>query len=344
MAGGSSRFNEVIGAKQHQSKADLSPETGQTFVDHIFATEAGRTIIRSVEGKRARIRKKTRLPNGSTNNVSENASETKTEKFFGFGTPAFASPEQWNYPNQTDVQSDIYSLGCTLFYLLTGAPIVAGSSKEVMNRKMAGETMLPSELRDEVLPGLDRIVARMTAVTPEERYDSMASVKIALEQVSVQPRVFISYRREDSLDAKDRLYVAPARTIEKDSLFIDIDSIPSGVDFRNHTASAVAVCDVLLAVIGNHWLKSTTEGGNRRIDDPADFVRLEIQSALQQKIPVIPVLVGQAHMPAVRDLPGELEALAFTNAAEIRAGSGYDAAIERLVQEIISIWRLKTPQ
>ena len=324
-------------------RGDSTTQVGRAFIDEVFATDAARTIVWHGGNERTR-------PDSATQPLVRGDAERQTAPNDptmpvgsrvgpAIGTPAFASPEQWSDPDRVDVRSDIYSLGCTLFFLLTGEPIVSGRSRDVMQRKMTGETRSPSSLRAEIPPGLDRVVARMTAVSPAARYGSMADVKTALEQVGVQPRVFISYRREDSLDATDRLYMSLGRTLDKDLLFMDVDSIPAGVDFREHIASAVAACDVLLAIIGDHWLQPVDDHGRRRIDDPSDFVRLEIQSALEQGLPLIPVLVGQARMPGAGDLPTELQPLAFKNAAELRAGPGYDTAAQRLAQEILSIWR-----
>src|SRR5262249_51962461 len=82
-----------------------------------------------------------------------------------------------------------------------------------------------------------------------------------------------------------------------------------GEDLR----SVVGKCDVLLAIIGEQWLTVRGKEGRRLLDDPEDFVRLEIQSALEQSIPVVPVLVGRAVMPSEQDLPDVLKELAYRN-------------------------------
>ena len=86
------------------------------------------------------------------------------------------------------------------------------------------------------------------------------------------------------------------------AVFMDIDAIPLGVDFRKHLADEVNQCDVLLAVIGDHWLDAPYQDGpkkdTRRLDDPHDYVRIEIESALARGIPVVPLLVGRTAMPA----------------------------------------------
>ncbi|MBI1916491.1 MAG: tetratricopeptide repeat protein [Planctomycetes bacterium] len=151
-------------------------------------------------------------------------------------------------------------------------------------------------------------------------------------------KIFISYRREDSIDATGRLYDRLQAHFGRDGVFMDVDAIPFGVDFRHHLGEAVGRCDVLLAVIGDLWLEARhsapTRQGQRRLDDPADFVRIELQSALTRGIPVIPVLVGRAAMPAEQDLPEGLKALAYRNAAEVRPGRDFHDHVGRLIRGI----------
>lgn len=128
--------------------------------------------------------------------------------------------------------------------------------------------------------------------------------------------IFISYRREDSEGHAGRLYEDLAERFGKDAVFFDVSAIEPGQDFRHAIDANVARCGVLLAVIGTRWLEAGG-AGSRRIDDPADFVRLEIASALKRKIPVVPVLVQAAKMPAAGQLPAELADLAWRNAVEL---------------------------
>ena len=118
------------------------------------------------------------------------------------------------------------------------------------------------------------------------------------------------------------------------AVFIDIDAIPLGLDFRKHLGDAVNQCDILLAVIGDHWLDARYENGpskgQRRLDDPHDFVRIEIESALARGIPVVPLLVGRNAMPAEADLPDGLKELAYRNAAEVRSGPDFHGQVDRL--------------
>lgn len=147
-------------------------------------------------------------------------------------------------------------------------------------------------------------------------------------------KIFISYRRDDSSYIAGMINERLEKHFGPNSVFLDIDSIPLGLDFRKHIFDSVGQCNVLLALIGDSWINSTNDQGSRRLDDPTDFVRLEVESALKRDIPVIPVLVGKARMPSATELPSSLRELAFRNAAEVRAGLDLQEHLTRLVRGI----------
>jgi hypothetical protein len=101
-------------------------------------------------------------------------------------------------------------------------------------------------------------------------------------------QIFISYRREDSLSVAGRLYDRLSARFHQNQIFMDIDTIDVGIDFVKAIEESVASCDVLIAVIGRHWLVRSDEQGRRRLDNPEDFVRIEIATALKRSIRVIP--------------------------------------------------------
>jgi len=109
-------------------------------------------------------------------------------------------------------------------------------------------------------------------------------------------KIFINYRRDDSIGMAGRLHDRLAQTFGRDKLFMDVDHIPVGVDFVTHLNNQVAACDIMLVVIGPNWLTANDEAGQRRLDQPDDFVAIEIAAALARDIRVIPVLVEQARV------------------------------------------------
>jgi len=123
---------------------------------------------------------------------------------------------------------------------------------------------------------------------------------------------------------------------------MDVDTIEPGVDFAEAIRRAVATCEVLLAVIGPHWLTATDKLSRPRLTDPDDLVRLEIETALARDVRVIPILVEGAAMPGRQDLPESLAGLAHRNALSIRHESFRDDAA-RLVTAIEGIVQTAAP-
>ena len=139
-------------------------------------------------------------------------------------------------------------------------------------------------------------------------------------------RIFINYRRQDSEGYVGRLFDHLTRHFETQDVFMDVDSIPPGADFLTVLENAVAACDVFISVIGPNWVTISDDSGARRLDNWNDFVRVEIASALKQNKMIIPVLVGQARMPAPTVLPEDLVPLARRNAIELSHNRfAYDA-------------------
>jgi hypothetical protein len=129
--------------------------------------------------------------------------------------------------------------------------------------------------------------------------------------------IFISYRREDVEGHARSLFQDLTAEFGKERVFMDVAGIEPGLDFRRVIDQQVASCEVLLAMIGKDWLDAKDESGRRRLDQPADFVRLETASALKRDIPVVPVLVHGARMPQAEELPDALKDLAYRNAVEL---------------------------
>jgi hypothetical protein len=129
--------------------------------------------------------------------------------------------------------------------------------------------------------------------------------------------IFISYRREDSAAQAGRLHDHLTTQFGAKRVFMDVDGIGLGEDFARRIRENLEVTDALLAVIGPRWLEARHDSGARRLDDPGDFVRIEIVTALERGAFVIPVLVGGARMPRENELPLALAPLARLNAIEI---------------------------
>jgi hypothetical protein len=148
-------------------------------------------------------------------------------------------------------------------------------------------------------------------------------------------RIFISYRREDSAGYAGRLSDALESRFGAGRVFRDVDDISPGEDFVQRLDTALADCAVLLAVIGRQWATAADRRGQRRLDDPQDYVRVEIATALQRTLRVVPVLVDGTPMPSLADLPDQLAALSRRQAVTLADGSWGDdvARLCRAIEE-----------
>jgi hypothetical protein len=165
-----------------------------------------------------------------------------------------------------------------------------------------------------------------TIVSPRPAEESLPRKPIVRDNIII----FVSYRRQDSADVTGRIYDRLVQRFDKAQVFKDVDSIPLGVDFREHLGGVVGQCDVLLAVVGDEWLAADSTG-RRRVDDTKDFVRIEIEAALQRNIPVIPLLVRGASVPSENDLPASLAQLSYRNGIAVRPDPDFHRDMDRLI-------------
>ena len=145
--------------------------------------------------------------------------------------------------------------------------------------------------------------------------------------------IFLSYRREDTEGQAGRLYDDLVGVFGADTVFMDVAGIEPGRDFRKSIDQSLSSCGVFLSLIGRNWLTAKGDSGERRLDDPADFVRIETGAALKRDIPVIPVLVQGAAAPKPDQLPDDLKELAFRNAVEL-THARWDSDLQVLVKAL----------
>ena len=149
--------------------------------------------------------------------------------------------------------------------------------------------------------------------------------------------IYINYRREDAEGQAGRLFDDLSAHFGRDDVFLDVASRKKmGIDFRRRIEEYVTSCNVLLVVIGKRWLSATDSTGKRRLDDPNDFVRLEVAAALSRDIPVVPVLVHDAVMPTEQELPDVLKELAFRNGTEL-THARWDSDVKLLIEDLRAV-------
>ena len=145
--------------------------------------------------------------------------------------------------------------------------------------------------------------------------------------------IFISYRRDDSEGEAGRLFSDLTRAFGNDTVFMDVAGIKPGANFRKTLEDNVSGCGVFLAIIGPTWATITNAQGIRRLDDPEDFVAMELSSALKRGIPVIPILVHEAKMPDKKDLPDSLRDFSDQQCVEV-SHTRWDSDVQLLIKAL----------
>jgi hypothetical protein len=145
-------------------------------------------------------------------------------------------------------------------------------------------------------------------------------------------KIFINYRREDSRADAGRLYDR-LQALYPERVFRDVGSLEPGIEWREAIDKVLGDADACIVVIGKNWLAMPDAAGKRRLDDPKDTVRQELQTALKSGMRVFPILVGGAKMPPEEELPGELQALARRNALEV-SEQDWNEDFEKLVRAL----------
>jgi hypothetical protein len=148
-----------------------------------------------------------------------------------------------------------------------------------------------------------------------------------------QSTIILSYRREDSAGVTGRIFDRLTQEFGTDRVFMDIDSMPAGVDFHDHLQEILAHCGALLVVVGKSW-RSQRKGQPARIMDPDDWVRIEVETALDRGIPVVPLLIDGASLPTREQLPESLWPLLRRNALPVDSGRDFHAQLTRLVRDL----------
>jgi hypothetical protein len=147
--------------------------------------------------------------------------------------------------------------------------------------------------------------------------------------------IFIGYRRDDTADVAGRIFDALESRFGRDRIFKDVDNLRPGADFGEYIQTILPRCRVALILIGPNWVNAQDEDGRRRLDDPNDWVRIEIEIALAAgDLDVVPVLINGARMPRAEELPPSLHPLLRRHAATIRRDPDFRDDIDRLAKAL----------
>lgn len=190
---------------------------------------------------------------------------------------------------------------------------------------------IPTERLDQINSVLDKLSQVMQLVESNPRLFGGTPAPVP----EIGKSIFISYRRADSAYITGRIYDRLEREFGPNSIFRDVDDILAGRNFTQQLEMELARCDLMLVIIGRDWLDIKNHGSDeRRLDNPNDIVRLEVETALDRRIPVIPVLVRDANIPARGDLPLTLKPINALAGLQVRPDPVFEDDVRRLVQQI----------
>jgi hypothetical protein len=149
--------------------------------------------------------------------------------------------------------------------------------------------------------------------------------------------VFLSYRREETAHVAGRIYDYLEREFGTGQVFFDVEGIPIGGDFRHHIRAALIKSQALIVVIGQRWaarFRQSADWLSWRAARTIDYVRIEIELALDHNVRIIPVLVDGANMPRERQMPAKISQICYYQAAPIRAGLDFRTDMARVLDAI----------
>jgi predicted Zn finger-like uncharacterized protein len=147
-------------------------------------------------------------------------------------------------------------------------------------------------------------------------------------------KIFICYRRQDTKQIAGRIYDRLEKKFGRDAIFMGIDAIPPGADFHDFIENTLVKANAVLILIGGSWVNAADDSGARRLDDPNDFVRIEIEMALKRSVPIIPVLIDGTLMPRAEQLPESLHPLIRRNAVSLDVGRDFHNHMDRLIPQL----------
>lgn len=146
--------------------------------------------------------------------------------------------------------------------------------------------------------------------------------------------IFLSYRKTDSATISGILYERLADYFGPELVFKDIDTIPLGENFKDYISNVIQTCQIVLSVVGPDWLNATDGNGNRRLDNSEDFVRLELEIALQRKIRIIPVFIRNVKPLAELELPPSISQFVYQQGIFLRHGDDFNRDVQRLIESV----------
>lgn len=327
-----------------QAEADAILEP---LVDALLALHANKFVHRDISPRNIVLRRADGSPVlldlGSARRIEDDATTDGAE--FVVVSPPYSAPELYTTgagPRHAATVSDIYSLAVTIYEMIAGRRPLDAQNR-TLNDDVTPLAHLAADgsYRSEFLRAVDWGMSLAQTRRPQSVQDWLAGLfpwrNLAGRRALNRRRgrkIFISYRRADSSAAAHAIYGWLRTRLDADDLFFDVDSIPYGVDFRNHIRGSIIESALVLAIIGPKWAPSLKPKPWMFWKKPQqDFVRIELELAIENGIPVLPVLVEGAQVPSLDMLPSHIGSMLYNNAATYQAKTA-ERDLERLAVAI----------
>lgn len=278
---------------------------------------------------------------------------TKTGSGEVIVTPGFAPPEQYAPDIAADERADIYALSATLYWALSGRAPPPAPSRMAHDELQPLSTAIDPRFR--YGERLYRVIGQGLSLAREDRYPTVDAFlddlfpKLTLHSsgyvaAPLGPKIFVSYRREDSAHFSGRLLDFLEMRFGSDAVFIDVQSIPAGTDFWDHIKEILGQCAVVLVVIGPRWLELLKKRGRGWFGGlkKKDFVAQEIAAAIELAVPIIPVMFDNTPVPREADLPRPLQILPKLNAASVGQGPAFRFGADGIADQITRIRNMRS--
>jgi serine/threonine protein kinase len=263
-------------------------------------------------------------------------------------SPGFSPVEQYEEGLRQDERSDIYALCATMYWAISGCKPPVATERRTKDQLVSPRAVVDPPFR--FSERLYKVLETGLSVEPKDRYAGVPELLADLfPKFSVPPtgymsaprgdKIFLSYRRDDSAHFVGRLLDFFEMRFGSGSVFLDVGSIPMGMDFWDHIKTLLDRCAVMLVVIGPRWQKLLRQRRSRwhRRNRGDDYVAMEIAVAIEMQLPIIPVLFDGATMPSAALLPENMRQLANVNAAIIGQGIAFRAGADGIADQIAKL-------
>lgn len=255
----------------------------------------------------------------------------------------YSPPEQYVTTSKQNERTDIYGLCATMYWAVSGSHPPPATDRQVHDDLVPLQTVVDPSFK--FSERLYRVLDRGLSLNPEDRYPNVKELlndlfpKVYLPSTGYTPaprgdRIFLSYRREDSAHFAGRLLDFLEMRFGSGSVFLDAESIPTGIDFWDYIKTALGECAAILVVIGPRWVELLRR---RQKGSQEDYVVMELSAAIEMELPIIPVLFDRVGMPKRDALPNSVRGILGLNAAIVGRGPAFRISADGICDQLAKL-------